>query len=72
MPRVKGTTAVPRSVIERIVEEYERFPNYTALANKLNDEGVATPWRGQWWAASVRSVLLRERERQQRARRRAT
>jgi len=51
-----------RSVVERIRLEYARGLGLSEIAGALTAEGVPTAHGGrQWWASTVRSVLVRSR-----------
>jgi DNA invertase Pin-like site-specific DNA recombinase len=50
--------SLPDDVRERIVREREKGSSLTAIAERLNAEGVATAQGGQkWWPSTVRSVV---------------
>jgi DNA invertase Pin-like site-specific DNA recombinase len=62
--RPRGRPAVARDVADRIRALRSEGLSFAGIAERLNDEGVATArGGGRWYAASVRSALLtRERE----------
>lgn len=53
--------SLPGSVVTRIRLEHTRGRSLGEIARALNAEGIATGHGGrQWWASTVRSVLLRD------------
>jgi DNA invertase Pin-like site-specific DNA recombinase len=52
----------PAAVVERIVAERERGAGWTAIARRLDADGVATAQGGRrWYPATVRAVALAQR-----------
>jgi recombinase len=63
-PRERGTAgrppSLPRRVVERIRLEYARGRGLAEIARALNEDEVPTAHGGrQWWASTVRAVLVR-------------
>lgn len=60
---------LPPSVVERIRLEYARGRSLAQIARALTAEGVPTAHGGrQWWASTVRAVLVRRSSRNSAAR----
>ena len=58
--RLGRPPAVPQAVVRRIQRDRARGGSFRAIADRLNRDGVATAQGGaQWYAATVRHVLLR-------------
>jgi DNA invertase Pin-like site-specific DNA recombinase len=58
--RLGRTPTVPPSVVRRIQQPRARGLSLRAIADELNESGVATAQGGaRWYAATVRHVLLR-------------
>lgn len=52
--------SLPKDVGRRIVREKRRGDTWSAIARRLNEDGVATAQGGDcWWPATVRGVYLR-------------
>jgi hypothetical protein len=53
---------VPADVLARIRVEHASGASFGAIARRLNADGVPTAQSGrQWWASTVRAVLIRSR-----------
>jgi len=51
---------LPRRIVERIHLDYARGRSLTEIARTLNNDDVPTAHGGsQWWASTVRAVLVR-------------
>ena len=58
--RLGRPPAVPRSVARRIQRQRSRGDSLRKIADDLNNDGVPTAQGGkEWYAATVRHVLLR-------------
>jgi DNA invertase Pin-like site-specific DNA recombinase len=56
--RLGRPLSLPVAVRERIASERKAGRSLAAIAEMLNDEGVATAQGGrQWWPSTVRAVL---------------
>ena len=58
--RLGRPPTIPQAVVRRIQRQRERGDSLRKIADDLNESGVATAQGGvQWYAATVRHVLLR-------------
>jgi hypothetical protein len=58
--RLGRPPALPQAVVRRIERDRGRGGSFRAIADRLNREGIPTAQGGkQWYAATVRGVLLR-------------